>query len=153
MPIEAMTTSFWITAVSNGKSKLQTVKRTQFPITPAYACTDYQSQGQTIPAAIMDVATPPTGGLNLFNLYVALSRSHGRDTIQLLHNFNDCFFYSKSFIRSWGDDIGQSLHWIRSGNKSDGLEVFIHQIPDTVAQTTVPMFACFALKSITPNRI
>ena len=92
VPIEAATTSFRITAVSNGKSKLQTVKRTQFPITPAYACTDYRSQGQTIPAAIVDVGTPPTGGLNLFNLYVALSRSRGRDTIRLLRNFEDRFF-------------------------------------------------------------
>ena len=26
-------------------------------------------------------------------------------------------------------------------------------LTNTVAQTTVPMFACFSLKSITPNRI
>ncbi|KIM60952.1 hypothetical protein SCLCIDRAFT_123129 [Scleroderma citrinum Foug A] len=44
-------------------------------MTAAYAFTDYRSQGQTIPAVIVDIVTPPTGGLSLFNLYVALSRS------------------------------------------------------------------------------
>ncbi|KAJ7126688.1 hypothetical protein C8R44DRAFT_617471, partial [Mycena epipterygia] len=42
----------------------------------------YRSQGQTIPYVLVDIATPPTGGLSLFNLYVALSRSSGRETIQ-----------------------------------------------------------------------
>ena len=32
-------------------------------------------------------------------------------------------------------------------------EQVIHVSTCTVAQTTVPMFACFSLKSITPNRI
>ncbi|KAI6031186.1 hypothetical protein BKA83DRAFT_4044971, partial [Pisolithus microcarpus] len=36
------------------------------------AFTDYRSQGQTLQSVIVDIATPPSGGLNLFNLYVAL---------------------------------------------------------------------------------
>ncbi|KAF8836900.1 hypothetical protein BDN67DRAFT_910225 [Paxillus ammoniavirescens] len=44
-------------------------------MTAAYAFTDYQSQGQTIPYVLVDIATPPSGSLNLFNLYVALSHS------------------------------------------------------------------------------
>ena len=36
--------------------------------------------------------TPPTGGLNLFNLYVALSQSSGHSTIRLLRDFNDGHF-------------------------------------------------------------
>ncbi|KAJ7770381.1 hypothetical protein B0H14DRAFT_2383013, partial [Mycena olivaceomarginata] len=47
----------------------------------AYAFTDYRSQGQTIPYVLVDIASPPTGKLSLFNLYVALSRSSGRETI------------------------------------------------------------------------
>ncbi|KAF8548139.1 hypothetical protein OG21DRAFT_1365432, partial [Imleria badia] len=43
---------------------------------------NYRSQGQTIPYVLVDIATPPTGGLNLFN--VALPRSSGRSTIRLL---------------------------------------------------------------------
>ncbi|KAJ4501177.1 hypothetical protein C8R41DRAFT_749738 [Lentinula lateritia] len=57
-------------------------------MTAAYAFTDYRSQGQTIPYVIVDIAKPPTGKLNLFNLYVALSRSSGRDTIRLLRDFD-----------------------------------------------------------------
>jgi hypothetical protein len=67
----------------------KTVHHRQFPVTPVYAFTDYWSQGQTIKSVIVDVAKPPSGsGLSLFNIYVALSRSSGRDTIQLLHNFD-----------------------------------------------------------------
>ncbi|KIM52990.1 hypothetical protein SCLCIDRAFT_1223254, partial [Scleroderma citrinum Foug A] len=44
-------------------------KHRQFPVTPAYAFMDYRSQGQTIPHVIVDIASPPTGGLSLFNLY------------------------------------------------------------------------------------
>ncbi|THG94081.1 hypothetical protein EW026_g7317 [Hermanssonia centrifuga] len=75
-----------------GKSIKRTVHRRQFPITPAYAFTDYRSQGQTLPYVIVDIASPPTGTLSLFNLYVALSRSSGRDTIRLLRDFDDQLF-------------------------------------------------------------
>ncbi|KAF8440511.1 hypothetical protein L210DRAFT_3480021 [Boletus edulis BED1] len=63
--------------------RLKSVRRRQLPITPAYAITDYKSQGQTFPAVIVDIATPPTGGLNLFNLYVSLSRARSRDDDRL----------------------------------------------------------------------
>ncbi|KAJ3729826.1 hypothetical protein C8R42DRAFT_570361 [Lentinula raphanica] len=66
----------------------RTVKRKQFPLTLAYAFTDYRAQGQTIVPVIIDIASPPTGALNLFNIYVALSRSSGRDSIQLLRDFD-----------------------------------------------------------------
>ncbi|KAI5981217.1 hypothetical protein EDD15DRAFT_2184130 [Pisolithus albus] len=56
-------------------------------MTPAYAFTDYRAQGQTLPCVVVDIATPPSGGLNLFNLYMALSRSAGRSTIRLLRDF------------------------------------------------------------------
>ena len=61
-------------------------------MTPAYAFTDYRSQGQTIPFVMVDIATPLTGGLSLFNLYVALSRSSGRSTIRLLQDFDNTTF-------------------------------------------------------------
>jgi hypothetical protein len=74
------------------KSK-RTIDRYYFPITAAYAITDYRSQGQTIPSVIVDLAQPPTGGgLNLFNLYVALSRSSGRSTIRILRPFKEELF-------------------------------------------------------------
>ncbi|KAI6025363.1 hypothetical protein BKA83DRAFT_4052165 [Pisolithus microcarpus] len=47
-------------------------------MTAAYAFMDYRAQGQTIPFVIVDIATPPSGGLSLFNLYIALSQSRGQ---------------------------------------------------------------------------
>ena len=41
-----------------------------------------------LPHIIVDIATLPTGGLNLFNLYVALSHSSGQATIHLLYDFD-----------------------------------------------------------------
>ncbi|KAJ6546759.1 hypothetical protein DFH09DRAFT_1039966 [Mycena vulgaris] len=53
----------------------KTIQRVQFPVTGAYAFTDYRSQGQMLPYVYVDIGTPPTGGLSIFDLYVALSRS------------------------------------------------------------------------------
>ncbi|KAI5984180.1 hypothetical protein EDC04DRAFT_2834662 [Pisolithus marmoratus] len=60
----------------------------------AAALTDYWSQGQTISYVLVDIARLPSGTLNLFNLYVALSRSSGRDTIHLLRDFDERLFLS-----------------------------------------------------------
>ncbi|KAG6805475.1 hypothetical protein H0H92_015239, partial [Tricholoma furcatifolium] len=51
-----------------------------------HAFTDYRSQGQTIPNVLVDIATPPTGGLSLFNL------SSGRHSIRILRDFDDSIF-------------------------------------------------------------
>jgi hypothetical protein len=61
-------------------------------MTAAYAFMDYWSQGQTIPYVLVDIVQPPTGSLSLFNLYIALSRSLGQDTIQLLQDFDERTF-------------------------------------------------------------
>ena len=78
--------------LQDGGTVQKSVKRRQYPITGAYAFTDYRSQGQTIPFVIIDLASPPTGKLSLFNLYVALSRSKGRSTIRLLRDFDNKIF-------------------------------------------------------------
>nr|VWO93936.1 Vacuolar protein sorting-associated protein 4 [Ganoderma boninense] len=89
IPVEPITSSMAIhVRDKNGKLVQRTVRRRQFPITGAYCFTDYRSQGQTIPVVIVDIKRPPPpGGLSLFNLYVALSRSHGRDTLRVLREF------------------------------------------------------------------
>lgn len=69
-----------------------TITRKQFALTPAYAFTDFKSQGQTIENVIIDLAKTPTGALNGFNAYVALSRSRGRDTIRLLRDCDPGLF-------------------------------------------------------------
>jgi hypothetical protein len=90
IPVEPMEQSMEIPMrMKNGKHVRRTVKRRQFPVTGAYAFTDYRAQGQTITYIIVDIASPPHGTLSLFNLYVALSRSSGQDTIRILRNFDD----------------------------------------------------------------
>ena len=90
IPIEPTSTKYHINVLMEDRKKgRRTFERRQFPITAAYAFTDYRSQGQTLPYVFVDIATPPTGTLSLFNLYVALSRSSGRDTIRLLRDFDD----------------------------------------------------------------
>ena len=66
----------------------KTYSRLQFPMTESYAFTDYRAQGQTIKNVIVDIARPTGGTLTLANVYVALSRSSGRDTIRLLRPFD-----------------------------------------------------------------
>jgi PIF1-like helicase len=93
VPIEALTCRMDISMpISDQINRRRSVLRRQFPITGAYAFTDYRSQGQTLSHVIVDPASPPSGGLSLFNLYVALSRSLGRCTIRLLRDFDDKVF-------------------------------------------------------------
>ncbi|KIM59029.1 hypothetical protein SCLCIDRAFT_126967, partial [Scleroderma citrinum Foug A] len=55
-------------------------------VTPAYAFTNYRSKGKTIPHVIVDITNLPTGGLSLFNLYVALSRSFDAKVFLAAHS-------------------------------------------------------------------
>ena len=85
VPIEPIRRSFRINFQdANGERLTRTVHETQLPITAAYACTDYRAQGQTLSSVIVDISSPPTGVLSLFNLYVALSRSRGWDNLCIL---------------------------------------------------------------------
>ncbi|KAJ3571254.1 hypothetical protein NP233_g3868 [Leucocoprinus birnbaumii] len=70
------------------------VRRQQLPITLAYAFTDYKSQGQTLPAVIVDLAPPPGQGGHLtnFNAYVSLSRVKSRAVIRILREFQESLF-------------------------------------------------------------
>ena len=68
------------------------IDREQYALTPAYAFTDFKSQGQTIESVIVDLARPPSGKLTGFNSYVALSRSRGKSTIRLLRDFDEKLF-------------------------------------------------------------
>jgi hypothetical protein len=76
VPVEPLTSRTEIevssTVIMSSKHRHTTVRR-QFPITPAYAFTDSQLQGQTISHVIVDLALSPSGPLTLFNVYVALS--------------------------------------------------------------------------------
>ena len=89
IPVEPRIVNMKFTVDVRGEICQRSGKRRQIPITAAYAFTDYRAQGQTIQRLIVDIARPPHGTLSLFNLYVALSRSSGRSTIQLLRDFDE----------------------------------------------------------------
>ena len=89
IPLTPSQTNFTVTGRSGKKFK---VKRFQYAMTAGYAFTDYKSQGQTIEYVIIDIGKPPTGSLSPFSVYVALSRSRGRDTIRLLRDFDPNLF-------------------------------------------------------------
>ncbi|KAG8746743.1 hypothetical protein FRC10_003726 [Ceratobasidium sp. 414] len=61
----------------------KTVRRSQFPITPAYAFTDYRAQGQTIESVIVNITAPPDGG------QLSLANFSGRETIRILRDFSE----------------------------------------------------------------
>ena len=74
IPIKPMAQMFRIIIKDHqNKKKARTIQHRQYPITAAYTFTNYRSQGQMIPYVVVDIASPPIGGLTLFNLYVALS--------------------------------------------------------------------------------
>ncbi|KIK13899.1 hypothetical protein PISMIDRAFT_17663 [Pisolithus microcarpus 441] len=101
IPVEPVMKTYSIRYIDpQGTPVTGRVQQVQYPITPAYAFTDYRSQGQTLSHIIVDIARPPTGGLMLFNLYVALSRSSGRETIRLLRDFDE-----KLFLASHSTDL------------------------------------------------
>ncbi|KAI6045922.1 hypothetical protein EDC04DRAFT_2558840, partial [Pisolithus marmoratus] len=67
----------------------------------AYAFTDYHPQGQTLSCVIVDIAAPPLGSLNLFNLYIALSRSSGCSLIHLLRDFDENIFFRRLTVKNF----------------------------------------------------
>ncbi|KAK0436980.1 uncharacterized protein EV420DRAFT_1487303 [Desarmillaria tabescens] len=58
----------------------------QLALTPAYAFTHHKCQEQTIEYVIVDLGKPPSGMLDPFNAYVALSRSHAGDKKAVIMN-------------------------------------------------------------------
>jgi ATP-dependent exoDNAse (exonuclease V) alpha subunit len=81
LPIVPTQTSF---TIRDRYGQEVSVKRRQFSLAPAYAFTDFKSQGQTLKFVVVDLAKPLNGRLDGFHVYVALSRSPGRDYIRLL---------------------------------------------------------------------
>jgi hypothetical protein len=69
------------------KTKSITVKRHQFPLTPAYAMTAYKAQGKTIEKVIIDL-TRPRCRLDPAYVYVSLSRAKCLNDVIILMDFD-----------------------------------------------------------------
>ncbi|KIK29884.1 hypothetical protein PISMIDRAFT_88284, partial [Pisolithus microcarpus 441] len=74
------------------------------------AFTDYRSQGQTLQSVIVDIATPPSGGLNLFNLYLRILRDFD-DNVFLKSHSNKLLMEDERLeeqnkqMRTWWNEV------------------------------------------------
>ncbi|KAF8180874.1 hypothetical protein BJ912DRAFT_929194 [Pholiota molesta] len=92
VPLSPVMETFTVSVQPTRKSQQKTyqIRRRQFEFTAGYAFTDYKSQGQTLERVLIDIGEGFT--LSQYNVYVALSRSRGRDTIRLLRPFDKRLF-------------------------------------------------------------
>ena len=57
-----------------------------------YTFTDHKAQGQTIENVIVDIRPTKWFSVDASGAYIALSRSHGQESIRLLRDFYDKIF-------------------------------------------------------------
>jgi hypothetical protein len=69
-------------------SRGRNVKLRQFPVTLAFAITDYKCQGKTYNSVVLDLAKPRTGNSPPASPYVQLSRARSLDNVVLLRPFD-----------------------------------------------------------------
>jgi hypothetical protein len=77
------------------------VKRIQFPLTPAYACTAHKAQGKTLSKAIIDLSIPTTGRLDSAYAYVVLSRLKCLKDFLILRHFPISVLHQKHCPDYW----------------------------------------------------
>jgi hypothetical protein len=63
------------------------IKRRSFPVTNAFAITDYNAQGRTMQHLIVDLRPPPDGKISFANTYVPLSRPREGKNLRILTAF------------------------------------------------------------------
>ena len=66
--------------------QMPSITRTQLPLTPAYAFTDYRGQGQSLRPVLVDAHKTTNGKLSAFNVYVACSRAVSQDMIRFVRD-------------------------------------------------------------------
>ena len=64
------------------------VKLLQFPVTLAYAITDFKCQGQTFDWVLCDIAKPRTGSAPATSAYVQLSRARSLRHVSIMRPFD-----------------------------------------------------------------
>jgi hypothetical protein len=119
MPLSPIELKFTV-----GSTPSTRITRRQFPHSPAYAFTDFKSQGQTIEHVSVDIGKTTFFKLSPFNAYVALSRSRSRKTIRLLRDFDALL---KTFAQKI-DESMQSSKKPRSGTTTVNMVQLHHPI-------------------------
>jgi len=79
----------------------------QFPVTLAYAITDYKCQGKTFKSVIVDLKTPSgPGASSPMSAYVQLSRATALDRISIIRPFNE-----KDLWEPLSQELVEELQW------------------------------------------
>jgi hypothetical protein len=69
----------------------------QFPVTLAYAITDYKCQGKTFKSVIVDLNTPSgPGSSSPMSAYIQLSQATALNRISIIRPFNEKIYGSRS---------------------------------------------------------
>ncbi|OSC96122.1 hypothetical protein PYCCODRAFT_1379688, partial [Trametes coccinea BRFM310] len=84
VPVFPEPTRFRCVMSLGGRSMVKTVVRHQLPLIPAYAFTDYKSQGRSLTKAIVDIESART----LQGVYVMLSRVRTSRGLLILRPFS-----------------------------------------------------------------
>lgn len=77
----------------------------QFPVSLAYAITDYKCQSKTLPWVVVDIASPP-GFSPAASAYVQLSRATRRDQLSILREFT-----LKELQIPFSESLKRELEW------------------------------------------
>jgi len=86
----------------------------QFPVTLAYAITDYKCQGKTFKSVIVDLKTPSgPGSSSPMSAYVQLSRATALDQISIIRPFNE-----KDLCEPLSQELVEELQWQEEMAKS-----------------------------------
>ena len=91
VPIFPVSITFPCEFIVNGKSTPRYVSRTQLPLIPAYAYTDYKSQGKSLTHAIVDLESAKS----LQGAYVMLSRVKSLTGLLILRPFSSAKLCSR----------------------------------------------------------
>ncbi|KAJ3001277.1 hypothetical protein NUW54_g6534 [Trametes sanguinea] len=91
VPIFPEPVSFAVDVCINGQASKVSVSRLQMPLIPAYAYTDYKSQGKSLKYAILDIESAFT----LQGVYVMLSRVQSLQGVLILRPFSLVKLYSR----------------------------------------------------------
>ena len=103
-PLELSTLTF---EVRKRRQLIRQATFRQFPVTFAYAITDYKSQGETYSNGLLtDLCKPLTGSTQAASLYVQLSRVQ---TIQQLSIMRD--FDPEELRKPLPEDLIKELEW------------------------------------------
>jgi hypothetical protein len=85
----------------------------QFPVTLAYAITDYKCQGLTFDHAYVDLKRPPSGFTSAASAYVQLSRCRAINQLSILRPFDPSELTTKL-----SKDLCDELKWEKEPDRT-----------------------------------